>query len=239
MSRWLRRSGRTVTEGDGAGTPVDDGRVLVVSPHQDDELLSMGSAIIEAVAAGREVSVLLVSRGEASSVRTRNLPVQLGFVPSPHHFSAMRDREFDGAVRAMGATPVIPPYEQRLPDGAASADEVKALVRAHAAPGAAAFTISPHDEHADHRACAQAVQQLRAEGFVSRASYFISPERTDLVPESVHLVKVGLDTPVLRVHQDPYRRRDFENAWWGIGPRSVKESFDHQLFTDPHSYRHD
>lgn len=199
----------------------------------------MGSAIIEAVAAGLEVSVLLISRGEASSVRTRNLPVQLGFVPSPHHFSAMRDREFDGAVRAMGATPVIPPYEQRLPDGAATADEVSALVRAHASPGAGAFTISQYDQHADHRACAQAVQQLVAEGFLSDASYFISPERTDLVPETVTLVKVGLETPVLREHQDPYRRRDFENAWWGIGPRSVKGSFDHQLFTDPHSYRHD
>lgn len=199
----------------------------------------MGAAILEAVAAGRSVSVLLVSRGEASSVRTRNLPTQLGFVPSPHHFSAMRDREFEGAVRAMGATPVIPAYEDRLPDGRASDRAVRRLVRAHVPPGADVFTVSGHDNHPDHRACARAVRSLVARGYLSRAWYFISPERLDLVPGTVPVVKVGLETPVGREHQEPYRRRDFATSWWGIGPRSVKASFDHQLFQDPYSYRHE
>jgi LmbE family N-acetylglucosaminyl deacetylase len=219
---------------------------VAVSPHQDDEVLSMGAAILEAVAEGQVVAVLLVSRGEASIVRTRasrlrtrQLPRQLGFVPSPHHFSALRDREFDGAVRAMGATPIIPPYEDRLPDGRATPEEVAGLFRAYVAPGTAAATISAHDSHPDHRACGRAVQHLAAEGYVSQAAYFISPERLALIPQGIVVDRVGTGTPITRKHQRPYRARDVRRNWWGIGRLSVKKSFDYQLRRDPFAYRHD
>lgn len=230
-----RRWGRHPAHRDGAGVPD----VVAISPHQDDEVLSMGPAILSAVAAGSTVAVLLVSRGESSSVRTRQLPKHLGFVPSPHHFSALRDREFDGAVRAMGATAIIAPYEDRLADGTATPEAVAELVRTHVAPGTAALTISPHDSHPDHRACGRAVQRLVVEGYLSQADYFISPERLDLVPRRVPLEEVGADTPVTRQHQNPYRLRDLPNNWWGIGHRSVPESFDYQLLRDPLAYRHD
>lgn len=219
--------------------------LVAVSPHQDDEVLSMGAAILEAVAGGKVVAVLLVSRGEASIVRTRQswlrtrqLPRQLGFVPSPHHFSALRDREFDGAVRAMGATPIIPPYEDRLPDGRATPDAVAGLFRAQVAPGTAALTISAHDNHPDHRACGLAMQRLLADGYVSQAAYFISPERLALIPEGTALDRVGTSTPITLKHQRPYRVRDVRRNWWGIGRLSVKESFDYQLRRDPFAYRH-
>ncbi|MCK0112785.1 PIG-L family deacetylase [Ornithinimicrobium sp. F0845] len=234
------------------GALPDDPRLVpdlvAVSPHQDDEVLSMGAAILEAVAAGQVVAVLLVSRGEASIVRTRGslgrlrrrqLPAHLGFVPSPHHFSALRDREFDGAVRAMGATPIIPPYEDRLPDGLATPDAVTALFRAHVAPGTPALTISAHDSHPDHRACGVAVQRLVADGYVPEAGYFISPERLDLIPEGIELSRVGTGTPITRKHQRPYRARDLRRNQWGIGRFSVKSSLDYQLRRDPFAYRHD
>lgn len=242
--RWWRGAGRRVItsprvqqQSHRRGPGVPD--LVVISPHQDDEVLSMGPAILEAVAAGETVSVLLVSRGEGSSVRTRQLPKHLGFVPSPHHFSALRDREFDGAVRAMGATPVIAPYEDRLPDGAATPDSVAELIRTHVAPGTPVLTISTYDGHPDHQACGHAVQQLVAAGYLSRARYFISPERLDLVPQDVALEKVGVDTPVTREHQEPYRVRDVAANWWGIGQRSVPASFDYQLLGDPIAYCHE
>lgn len=220
--------------------------LVAISPHQDDEVLSMGAAILEAVAARLSVAVLLVSRGEGSVVRTRtsrlrrrHLPRRLGFVPSPHHFAALRDSEFDGAVRAMGAIPIIPAYEERLPDGAASPEEVARLVRANVAPGTAVMTLSVHDNHPDHQACGQAVQRLVADGYLSEAAYFISPERLDLVPDGVVLRRAGGGTPVRAKHQRPYRVRDPRRNWWGIGELSVKESFDHQLRRDPLAYRHD
>jgi LmbE family N-acetylglucosaminyl deacetylase len=212
--------------------------LLAVSPHQDDEVLTLGAGILEAVAAGKDVAVLLVSRGDASIVRTKRLPKQLGFVPSPHHFSAMRDREFDGAVRAMGATPIIAPYEERLPDGGATPEAVAALVRAHIAPGTPAITVSAYDEHPDHKACGNGVRSLVAEGYLPSAAYFISPERLDLVPEGVTLTKVGEGTPVTEEHQRPYREQDLARNWWGIGRLSVPESFDFQL-RHPEGYRHD
>lgn len=213
--------------------------LVAVSPHQDDEILSMGPAILEAVAAGQSVEVLLVSRGEASVVRTRDLPSVLGFVPSPHHFSALRDREFDGAVRAMGATPIVPPYEDRLPDGAATPESVAGLIRSQVPPGTAVITLSEHDAHPDHRACGYGVQRLAEEGYLSQARYFISPERLALVPEGVALSAVGAATPVTRRHQRPYLVRDARRNRWGIGGLSVRASFSYQLRRDPLAYRHD
>ncbi|WP_169448586.1 PIG-L deacetylase family protein [Ornithinimicrobium pekingense] len=213
--------------------------LVAVAPHQDDEVLTLGPAILAAVAAGRSVTVLLVSRGEGSSVRTRQLPKQLGFVPSLHHFSAMRDREFDGAVRAMGATPLVLPYELRLPDGGATTEAVVDLVGTHVPAGTEAVTVSWHDDHPDHQACGRAVQQLVRDGHLSRAGYLISPERLELVPDGVVLEKVGTGSPVTREHQESYRRRDIPGNWWAIGVRSVKESFDYQLLHDPYGYRHD
>lgn len=212
--------------------------LVAVSPHQDDEVLSMGPAILEAVAAGKVVAVLLISRGEASIVRSRDLPRKLGFAPSPHHFSAMRDREFEGAVRAMGATPIIPPYEERLADSSATPERVSQLIRAHVAPGSTAWTISTYDSHPDHRACGRAVQALAADGYLSQAAYFISPERLDLIPEGIALEPVGAGTPITRKHQHPYRSRRLARDWWGIGGRSVGMSFNYQLRRDPLAYRH-
>lgn len=243
--RWGRSAGRRIVTrrpwGQQQLQPRDPDApdLIVISPHQDDEVLSMGPAILEGVAAGKMVAVLLISRGDGSTVRTRLLPEHLGFVPSPHHFSALRDREFDGAVRAMGATPIIPPYEDRLADGAATPEAVAELIRTHVAPGTPALTISTYDSHPDHRACGRAAQALVAEGYLSQAGYFISAKRLDLIPDGVALEKVGADTPVTREHQDPYRVRDLANSWWGIGYRSVKESFDYQLLRDPLAYRHD
>lgn len=198
----------------------------------------MGPAILEAVSAGKVVAVLLISRGEASIVRTRDLPRKLGFVPSPHHFSAQRDREFDGAVRAMGATPIIAPYEERLGDSSATPEGVAELIRAHVAPGSTAWTISTYDSHPDHRACGRAVQALVADGYFSHAAYFISPERLDLIPGDVVLDRVGAGTPITRKHQHAYRSRRLARNWWGIGGRSVGLSFNHQLRRDPLAYRH-
>lgn len=172
-------------------------------------------------------------------MRTRQIPKHVGFVPSPHHFSALRDREFEGAVRAMGATPVIAPYEDRLGDGAATPRAVERLVRASVGPGAVALTTSDHDGHPDHRACAAAVRALVRKGYLSRGWYFMSPERLGLVPEGVVLEPVGAGTPVTRKHQRSYRRQDVANNWWAIGNRSVKESFDYQLDGDPLVYRHE
>ncbi|WP_228266503.1 PIG-L deacetylase family protein [Ornithinimicrobium ciconiae] len=211
------RSRRTRVSTPPADAPPDSVSpdLVAIAPHQDDEVLSMGPAILEAVSAGMVVTVLLISRGEASIVRSRDLPRKLGFVPSPHHFSALRDREFDGAVRAMGATPVIPPYEERLADSSATPEAVAALIRGHVARGTTAWTISAYDGHPDHRACGRAVQALIVDGYLSQAAYFISPERLDLIPGDVALDRVGAGTPITRKHQHPYRSRRLARNWWG------------------------
>lgn len=60
---------------------------VFVSPHQDDELLSMGAAIMEHVALGRDVRVLLIGRGNKSAVRTSQALFELiGYVPTEAEF---------------------------------------------------------------------------------------------------------------------------------------------------------
>lgn len=77
--------------------------VVFLSPHQDDESLTMGAAIREHVLAGRTVYVVLLTDGSSSGVCG-----QSPFNGDRAACTAERDKEFTGAVTKMGAVPVIP-----------------------------------------------------------------------------------------------------------------------------------
>lgn len=47
-----------------------DGRVVVVAPHPDDEVLGLGGALVELAARGHEVIIVAVTDGEASHPRS-------------------------------------------------------------------------------------------------------------------------------------------------------------------------
>lgn len=155
--------------------------VLFVAAHPDDETLGMGVAIAEH--AGQDVHVLLLTRGEASSVRQRlngewgaapfwgvlHDPVGEGYEPlDPDAFGKARVNEAMTALRCLSTSAIIV-HEAVLPDGGLTKQSAQAAMLAVAdliAPGAP-VRIKTHthivDNHPDHLAAGAAARQLKAD----------------------------------------------------------------------------
>lgn len=90
-SRWWRR---TLLTRAGDGTALVTGRrLMVLSPHPDDETLGCGALIARARAAGDEVSVVVVTDGRHSTASS---------VLGPPQLAALRTGELRLACRALG-----------------------------------------------------------------------------------------------------------------------------------------
>lgn len=219
--------------------PASPAPAVFVAAHQDDELLSMGAAILQHVAAGREVLVLVIGRGNKSVVRTRDMPGLLGYIPSEEEFGAVRDWEFEHAVVGLGAAPIVPAYSVRLDERAFSADDVAEVIAAYAPDGSDLKTHSRAGEYnPDHVAVHDAVARLYALGWTAyEPRFYTTCTRLHLVESEGHRWRrEGLATPVTLEHQGPYRETDLDRRRWGIGYRSVPYAFDAQR-ADPFAYR--
>lgn len=78
---------------------------LYVVPHQDDETLAMGGAIVSDVAAGRNVILVLVTKGNntrANRLVNQSLAAEELAPITQAELQKGRDREFVAAARALG-----------------------------------------------------------------------------------------------------------------------------------------
>ena len=131
-------------------------RVLAVVAHPDDESFGLGAVLAAFAAAGSEVSVLCLTRGEASTLRAVT-----------GDLAEVRARELHGAAEVLGLTRVA---LREFPDGDLASvpldtlvDEVGAFADGHPAEGIVVFDPSGITGHADHqRATEAAVAYARA-----------------------------------------------------------------------------
>lgn len=155
-----------------AGRPA-----LFVVPHPDDETLAAGVTLAEHVIAGREVHILLLTRGEKSAARhvingtavsgwwgVRHDPAVEGYEPLDETaFGAARHRELLAAAGCLGI-PAERIHEANLPnEGVTVANATQAIVATADAIGGDVGLWAPShtvDDHPDHLAAGQAVQQL-------------------------------------------------------------------------------
>ncbi len=212
---------------------------VFVAAHQDDEVLTMGAAIRAHVAAGREVLVIVVGRGNKSVVRTRDLPRLLGYTPSETEFGASRDREFERSVIALGAYPIVPPWAVRLDEKAFAASAAVALLSDWVPEGSDLKTHTAYGEpNPDHVAVHDAVAALHTGGWTAYQPRFYAPSYRVAAVASlgVRCHREGVSTPIGREHQQAYREIDLDLGYWGIGYQSVPYSFEAQL-GDPFAYR--
>lgn len=122
------------------------GRVVLVAPHPDDEVLALGGTLAQLAAAGREVVLYAVTDGDASHPGSATW--------TPALLRALRPVETAQALRRLGVSARV--ERLRFPDGAIVRHE-EALARAldlHDAD--TVFVPWRHDGHADHEACARA-----------------------------------------------------------------------------------
>lgn len=149
------------------GTPA-----VFFVPHQDDEVLSMGSAIREHVLAGRQVWVVLLTDGSSSVQCAQQYATRA-------ECTAERDKEFNAGVTSMGANPTI--RGDRMVDGTLTAAYVQSVVEEYYnyCPAgvcqykSASFKgTSEFDANVDHKAVGAG---LRAAVANSDKRFYISP----------------------------------------------------------------
>lgn len=151
---------------------------ILVVPHPDDETLSAGVVYADHVAAGRDVHVLLLTRGTGSTARLQlngdrssnwwgvvHDPAADGYAPlTPEAFGSARVDELTTSMRCLGGGQL---HEAGLTDGSVTVAQVKAAIAdvvAQVAPGAGVYAPTwLADENPDHLAAGQAVRELAAE----------------------------------------------------------------------------
>ncbi|MFC5139622.1 PIG-L deacetylase family protein [Actinomycetospora rhizophila] len=120
------------------------GRVVVVAPHPDDEVLGVGGTLAVWAAAGTEVAVVAVSDGEGSHPGSPTL--------TPAVLADRRAEERRAALAALGIEAAV--ARLRLPDAAVTADDVADGVAAVLRPGDTVIAPVTGDGHPDHDATA-------------------------------------------------------------------------------------
>lgn len=129
-------------------------RLVVVSPHPDDETLAAAGALAEALERGIAILVVSVTDGEASHAGST--------VWTPKRLRAARMAELDEALLAIGG-PLDAIVRLHLPDGEVSArsdalaEHLVGLLR----PGDLVICPWRHDGHPDHEAVARSVLAAR------------------------------------------------------------------------------
>lgn len=128
----------------------DARRLVVVSPHPDDEVLGAGGLIVEATRLGLNTHLFGVTDGENSHRGSRSI--------TRAHLRFKRVRESENAFALLGGA-VSQISRLRFPDGHvadAKADLVQQLAR-RLRPTDVVATTWLHDGHPDHNACGSAV----------------------------------------------------------------------------------
>jgi LmbE family N-acetylglucosaminyl deacetylase len=126
-------------------------RILVLSPHPDDEAIGCGGALCGHADRGDDVKVVFLTSGEAG-----------GHGADPADAARAREAEAQQAARVLGVRRL---EFWRLPDGRLAANEQAcrrlAALMDQEAPDLV-YTCHPGEQHPDHRACAALLRQVLA-----------------------------------------------------------------------------
>ncbi len=133
------------------GPVLLDGRLVVVAPHPDDEVLAAGGLMRWSARQGREVVVVAVTDGEASHARSSRV--------APDALRARRALERCEALARLGV-PEVTLHRLGEPDqGCADrVAEIAAAIHAIIEPSDVVVVPSRRDRHPDHVAAALAVR---------------------------------------------------------------------------------
>lgn len=199
--------------------PNANSHVVFYIPHQDDEALTFGVGIMNHVASGHTVHVVLMTDGSASGVKSSlNL--------SDADFTAARNREFNYSLMIMGIKPQNITYES-VKDGTLTVAQSETIIRKYETkyPNAKHKVYSYTDWHTDHKNSGQALKNLQNAGVVSDARYYVRRGETP--------VGIALTTEQCQAYYKPFllavsASYNIENPRLGlyaIGHKSVKQSF--------------
>lgn len=218
---------------------------VFIAAHQDDELLTFGSGIVQHVEAGQRVVVVLATDGGAAHVPhvDKYLMDTRGWPSSNEEVTVHRDFEFGWTVTNLGAEYDIPSV--RGADGAlgdVGAHRVLDYVRRTYGADARIKTHSPFDSHPDHAALGRALQDAYDSDTSMDVRFYIAP----------HKVAQARARGEILPPLSPARRTHPSNAWaayelwaptkaynryWATPSGAVKSLIDAHK-RDPLTYSH-
>lgn len=214
-------------------------------PHQDDELISMVGGITADVAAGRQVWLVKVNRGDYTGAN-QYLCKNKGICLAPEEFGAARDRELMDSATAMGIPAdhvILHAVDETLPG---YPDAVNSIIKQTIARfGREAFyhSISFLDMHPSHVPVGRALEARCFAEAVSRCLFYQSPlyqvessiaTNRVITPAPVWLTA---DPQVVTVAVDAYRLWDPAAGRYAIGWTSVPSQLKYSL-ANPRSLQH-
>lgn len=172
-------------------------KILFISPHPDDESLSMGMGIANHVLNGHDVYIALLTHGSSSgAIDYINGSVFCGWHNRYHNptdenynpltiedFANIRVNEFKYSSACLGVKPENILIYNYI-DGNLTKDNVKNVIEDFITKNQNAFikTTSYSDIHPDHSACGQGLLELYNAGVVNDARFYISPAQWDSTP---------------------------------------------------------
>lgn len=153
-----------------AAVPIRDpagvrppGRIVVVAPHPDDEVLGIGGSLALWVAQGSEVLVVAVTDGEGSHPGSPTL--------TPQDLAVRRDAERRRALAALGLGARAEVVRLGLPDGAVAGDAVAVGLADVLTPTDTVLVPVAGDGHPDHDATAVGGAEAAATAGAARWFY--------------------------------------------------------------------
>jgi LmbE family N-acetylglucosaminyl deacetylase len=160
-----------------AEIPDEKPVAIFYSPHQDDEVLTMGHAITRYVQEGYEVHVVLLTDGSASaSIHSVNKKMSENYLKplSTQEFSYARNLEFVRSLTTLGVKRQNI-HLSRLKDGHTVLSEVEEIVLKYKTryPDAMHMAFSYHDDHIDHRNSGLALESLYENGIIQTPKFYI------------------------------------------------------------------
>lgn len=226
---------------------------LFFSPHQDDEILSMGIGILESLKTD-DVHLILCTDGSKSSVRKalnnkRICPFHFGihkYNLSKEEFTNARDREFINSCKILGIKEDnIHIHKNRTIDGELSIEKSKEIVKYYLDKykGAKVRTITPfgcREQHEDHKNLGQACLDLYKENIITNLEFYIEPyfykeflEINNIVIET----KKAHDKEKIKKAAASYKLWKPKEGRYSIGYHSTRRYFD-SFNKNPLSYVH-
>jgi len=197
VSMWTFRQGPIVVPEDTvpSGTQVPkpanpvqafNNAAIFYIPHPDDEVLSMGAAILEAKNHHNPVILVLLTRGTASKAfQIVNDRLDSSGLPpiDIEEFGNARIRDFRESAKHLGI-PSKNVFIFDLTDSQVTSADVKEIILAFEKiyPGALHQTMSFDDPHHDHAAAGAALKELQIQKAVDSPRFIIPLQIWDLYP---------------------------------------------------------
>ncbi|ART78074.1 hypothetical protein B4U37_19415 [Sutcliffiella horikoshii] len=214
----------------GCSATKNDQLEVFYSPHPDDEVLSLGPAIIHALSASKEVHVVLLSKGKASkAINTVNEQLELEGQPpiSVDEFGDARATEFKTAVSALGVKASNVTILD-LPDGKLNKDDISHIIlhKDKLDDKVIHHVMSDKDPHSDHSVTGEALQDLIDEEIVHNGKFYFPVQEHENFPFDNKIKLINKDQKSrMKDALEAYEKWDPASGSYSIGKISVPDYF--------------